>query len=173
MRESLCFALRTPVAVLSSVAPKLPPSATRSLRPRRGFLVCGNLSSFAVPSHWCRSYPYSFVSVFFFFLLPYPGTWGVSCLLGGLRFSASIQKVFCRSCSTCRCISYVFVGRKVISTSYSSAILKLPPQKLPANKYLSIKSLCTRERQSKLLSRKSLYETILQRKLDKFHCFYQ
>ena len=31
--ESLCFALRTPVAVLSSAAPKLPPSATRSLRP--------------------------------------------------------------------------------------------------------------------------------------------
>ena len=29
-----------------------------------------------------------------------------------------------RSCSTCRCISDVFVGRKVISTSYSSPILK-------------------------------------------------
>ena len=27
----------------------------------------------------------------FFFLLPYPGTWGVSCLLGDLRSSASIQ----------------------------------------------------------------------------------
>ena len=27
----------------------------------------------------------------FFFLLPYPGTWGVSCLLGGLRSSASVQ----------------------------------------------------------------------------------
>ena len=33
--------------------------------------------------------------------------------------------MFCRSCSTCRCISDVFVGRKVISTSYSFAILKL------------------------------------------------
>ena len=61
----------------------------------------------------------------FFFLLPYPGTWGVSCLLGGLRSSASVQWVFCRSCSTCRCISDVFVGRKMISTSYSSAILKV------------------------------------------------
>ena len=32
-------------------------------------------------------------SLFFclFFLLPYPGTWGVSCLLGGLRSSASVQ----------------------------------------------------------------------------------
>ena len=26
-----------------------------------------------------------------FFLLPYPGTWGVSCLLGSLRSSANIQ----------------------------------------------------------------------------------
>ena len=124
MWESLRFALRTPVAVLSSVAPKLPPSATCSLCPRRGFTVCGNLSSFTAPSHWCRSGPYSFVSVFSFFFCP-TQVRGVSCLLGGLRSSASVQWVFCRSCSTCRCISDVFVGRKVISTSYSSAILKL------------------------------------------------
>ena len=66
-----------------------------------------------------------FCLCFFFFLLTYPGTWGVFCLLGCLRSSASSQLVFCRSCSTCRCISDAFVGRKVISTSYSSAILKL------------------------------------------------
>ena len=47
-----------------------PPSATRSLRPRRGFLVCGNLSSFTAPFHWCRSHPYSFVSGFPFFFCP-------------------------------------------------------------------------------------------------------
>ena len=88
--------------------------------------MCGNLSSFSAPSHWCRSRPYSLVS-FFFFLLPHPGTWGFSCLLGGLRSSASVQWVFCRSSSTCRCISDGFLGRKVISTSYSSAILKVPP----------------------------------------------
>ena len=58
----------------------------------------------------------------FFFLLSYPGTWGVSCLLGGLTSSASIQWVFYRCSSTCRCISDVSVGRKVISASYSSAI---------------------------------------------------
>ena len=45
VRESLRFALHTPVAALSSVAPKFPPSATRRLLPRWGFLVCGNLSS--------------------------------------------------------------------------------------------------------------------------------
>ena len=67
VRESLRFALRTPVAALSSVALKLPPSATRSLRPRRGFLACGNLSSFTAPSHWCRSCPYSLSLWFFFF----------------------------------------------------------------------------------------------------------
>ena len=68
--ESLHFALRTPLAVLSSVAPKLPPSATCSLRSRRAFLVCRKLSSFTAPSHWCRSCPYSFVSVFSFFFCP-------------------------------------------------------------------------------------------------------
>ena len=70
VRESLRFALRTPVAALSSVALKLPPSTTHSLRPRRGFLVCGNLSSFTAPSQRCRSCPYSFVSVFPFFFCP-------------------------------------------------------------------------------------------------------
>ena len=69
-------------------------------------------------------HPYSFVSASFF-LLPCPGTWGVSCVLGSLRSSASVQYVFCRSYSTCRCISDVFVGRKVISTSYCSAVLKV------------------------------------------------
>ena len=48
-----------------------PPSTTLSLPPRRGFLVCGNLSSFTAPFHWCRSHPYSFVSFFLFsFALP-------------------------------------------------------------------------------------------------------
>ena len=35
--------------------------------------------------------PLFFCLCLFFFLLPYPGTWGVSCLLGGLRSSASVQ----------------------------------------------------------------------------------
>ena len=82
------------------------------------FLLHSSLSEVHVPSLF-------FCFGFFFFLLPYPGTWGVSCPLGSLRSSASVQQVFCRSCSTCRCIFDVFVGRKVISTSYSSAILKV------------------------------------------------
>ena len=59
--------------------------------PAKGLLVCGSYSSFTAPSHWCRSHPYSFVSVFSFFfcstqvrgeLLAF---WEVGCLL--LAFS--------------------------------------------------------------------------------------
>ena len=92
--------------------------------PAKGLPSVWKPSLLTAPSHRCRSRPYSLVS-FFFFLLPYPGTWGVSCLLGGVRSSASVQWMFCGSCSTCRCISYGFVGGKVISASYSSAILKV------------------------------------------------
>ena len=120
VRESLHFAFRTPVAVLSSVAPKLSPSHPLS-SPVKGlpsvwklFLFHNSLPVVQVPSLF-------FCLCFFFYLLPYPGMWGVSCLVGGLRSSASIQLVFCRNCSTCSCISDVFVGRNVISMSYSSA----------------------------------------------------
>ena len=49
----------------------------------------------------------------FLYFLPYLMLW---------IFSASIQKLFCKSCSTCRCIFYIIVGRKVISPSYSSIV---------------------------------------------------
>ena len=82
------------------------------------FLIHSSLPLVQVPSLF-------FCLCYFFFLLPYPSTGGVSCVLGGLTFSASVQWVFCRSSSTCRCISTVSVGRKVISASYSSAIFSL------------------------------------------------
>ena len=124
VRKSLRFALRTPVAALSSAAPKLPPPPP-AVSAREGapsvwtpFLLHGSLPLVQGPSLF-------FCLCFFCFLLPSPGTWGVSCLLGGLRSSASVQWVFCRSSSTCRCVSNVSVGRKVISASYSSAIFFL------------------------------------------------
>ena len=80
----------------------------------RPFLLHSSLPEVQVPFLF-------FCLRFFGVFLPYPGTWGVSCLLGGLRSSASVQLVFCRSCSTCRCISDVYG----ISTAHSSAILKL------------------------------------------------
>ena len=46
------------------------PSAHPCLHQWRGFLVCGNFSSFTAPSQRCRSHPYSFVSVFSFFFCP-------------------------------------------------------------------------------------------------------
>ena len=84
------------------------------------FLLHGSLPLVQVPSLF-------FCLCYFFSLLPYPSMWGFSCLLGGLTFSASVQWVFCRSSSTCRCISNVSVARKVISTSYSSAIFSTSP----------------------------------------------
>ena len=44
--------------------------ATPHLRHWRGFLVCGNFSSFTAPSQRCRSHPYYFVSVFSFLFCP-------------------------------------------------------------------------------------------------------
>ena len=46
------------------------PTATPHLHQWRGFLVCGNIFSFTAPSLRCRSRPYSFVSVFYFFFCP-------------------------------------------------------------------------------------------------------
>ena len=48
------------------------------------FLLHSSLPLVQVPSLF-------FCLCFFFFLLPYPGTCGVSCLLGSLRSSASVQ----------------------------------------------------------------------------------
>ena len=75
VRDSLRFALRTPVAALSSVAPKLPPPPP-AVSAREGapsvwkpFLLHSSLPLGQVPSLF-------FCLCFFFFLLPYPGTWG-------------------------------------------------------------------------------------------------
>ena len=124
MRESLRFALRTSVAALlrgSKASPLRHPQS----QPAKGlpsawkpFLLHSSLPLVQVLSLF-------FCLCYFFFLLPYPSTGGASCLFGGRTFSASIQWVFCRSSSTCRCISTVSVGRKVISASYSSAIFSL------------------------------------------------
>ena len=48
------------------------------------FLLHSSLPVVQVPSLF-------FCLCFFFFLLPYPGTWGVSCLLRSLRSSARVQ----------------------------------------------------------------------------------
>ena len=50
----------------------------------------------------------------------------MGCLSGCLMSSASIQKLFCGICSAFKCSFDEFVGEKVVSPSYSSAILALP-----------------------------------------------
>ena len=81
------------------------------------FLLHSSLPLVQVPSLF-------FCLCFFFFLFALPRYMG-----SFLPFERS--EVLCQrsvgvlNCSTCRCISDVFVGRKVISTSYSSAILKV------------------------------------------------
>ena len=108
----LCGSEASPLCHPQSLPVKGLPSAWKP------FLLHGSLPLVQVSSLF-------FCLCYFFFLLPYPSTWGFSCLLGGLTFSASIQWVFCRSSSTCKCISSVSVGRKVISASYSFAIFSL------------------------------------------------
>ena len=60
----------------------------------------------------------------------------MGCFSGHLMSSASDQKLFCEICSAFNYSFDEFVGEKVVSPSYSSAILA-PPQKCMYNfKYL-------------------------------------
>ena len=86
--ESLRFALCTPVAVLSSIAPKLPSSATCSLRPERVFLVCGNLSSSQLPPTVAGPIPI-LLSLLFLFSFALPRYVGSFLLFGR-------SEVFCQ-----------------------------------------------------------------------------
>ena len=51
----------------------------------------------------------------------------LGCVSGCLMSSAGIQKLFCGIYSTFKCSFDEFVGEKVFSPSYCSAILALPP----------------------------------------------
>ena len=63
------------------------------------FLLCGDFSSFLTPSPGWASVPKSFASVFVFYILSYLLLKRSGCLSGCLVSSASIQKLFCGSCS--------------------------------------------------------------------------
>ena len=58
----------------------------------------------------------------------------ISCFSGCLMSSAGIQKLFCGIYSAFKCSFDEFVGEKVVSLSYSSAILGPPP---PPHKFLT------------------------------------
>ena len=86
------------------------------------FLVFGNFS-FKTPSSGRVSVPNSFVSLFIFYILSYILLKTMGFFSWCLMSSASFQKLFCGVCSAFKCSFNEFVGEKVVSPSYSSAIL--------------------------------------------------
>ena len=93
-------------------------------------LVFGNFSLFKTPFPGWSSVPTSFVSFFVFNIFSYLLSKTMGCFSGCLMSSASIQKLFCGIYLAFKCSFDEFVGEKVFSQSYSSAILAPPPVQL-------------------------------------------
>ena len=68
-----------------------------------------------------------FVSFFVFYIFSYLLLKTMGCFSGCLMSSAGIHKLFCGVFSAFKCSFDAFVGEKVVSPSYSSAILGPPP----------------------------------------------
>ena len=75
------------------------------------------------PIQGWSSVPTSFVSLFIFYIFSYLLLKAMGCFSGLLMSSAGIQKLFCGIYSAFKCSFDEFVGEKVVSPSYSSAIL--------------------------------------------------
>ena len=73
------------------------------------------------------STPTSFVSLFVFYIIFYLLSKKMGCFSGCLMSSVGIQKLFSGIFSAFKCSFDEFVGEKVVSPSYSSAILGPPP----------------------------------------------
>ena len=82
---------------------------------------------FKTPFLGRSSLPTSFVSFFVFYIFSYLFLKTTSCFSGCLMSSAGIQKLFCGIYSALKCSFDEFVREKVVSPSYSSAILGPPP----------------------------------------------
>ena len=93
-----------------------------------GFLLFGNFSSFTTPFPWWVSIPNSLISLFVFYILSYLLLKRIGCLSGYLESSTSVQKLLCGSCSSFKWSFDEFVGEKVVSLLYSSAILGHPTE---------------------------------------------
>ena len=92
-----------------------------------GFLVFGNFSSFMTPSPGRISIPNTFVSLSIFYILSYLLSKTMGYLSGCMVSTTSIQKLYCGICSKFKWSFNEFLGEKVVSPSYSSTILGLPP----------------------------------------------
>ena len=121
--------------MLPSVLPRLTTDSAV-----RVFLVFGNFSLFKTPFLGWSSVPTSFVSLFIFYIFSYLLSKTLSCCSGCLMSSTSIQKLFCGIYSAFKCSSDEFVGEKVVSLSYSPAILG-PPLALFLISSASVKSI--------------------------------
>ena len=107
------------------------------------FLVFGNFSLFKTPFLGQSSVPTSFVSFFVFYIFSYLFLKTMICFSGCLMSSASIQKLFCGIYSAFKCSFDEFMGKKVVSPSYSSTILGLPPDHRFWRDLWSMLLLCT------------------------------
>ena len=84
---------------------------------------CLENSSIKTPFPGQVSVPSFFVSLFIFYILSCLLSKTMGCFSGRLMSSASGQKLFCEVCSAFSCSFDEFVGEKVVSPSYSSALL--------------------------------------------------
>ena len=81
---------------------------------------------FKTPFPGRSSVPTSFVSFFVFYIFSCLILKKMGCFSGCLMSSAGIEKLFCGIYSVFKCSFDEYVGEKVVSPSYSSAILGQP-----------------------------------------------
>ena len=77
--------------------------------------------------------PFPLSLFFIFYIFSYLFLKAMICFSGCLMSSASIQKLSCGVCSALKCSFEEFVRKKVVSPSYSSAILGPPPTRILNN----------------------------------------
>ena len=84
---------------------------------------------------WIRKLWYIYTMEYYYFFVFYIFSYLLSktmgCFSECLMSSASIQKLFCGIYSAFKCSFDEFVGEKVFSPTYSSAILAPPPHSIP------------------------------------------
>ena len=87
---------------------------------------CLETSSLRTPFLGQVSVPNSFISLFIFYILSYLLLKKMGFFSWHLMSSASDQKLFCGVCAAFKCSFNEFVGEKVVSPPYFSAILAPP-----------------------------------------------
>ena len=109
--------------MLPSVVPRLATDSAVRVFPG----VWKLLFFFKTPFPGWSSVPTSFVSLFIFYIFSYLLSKTMGCFSGCLMSSADIQKLFCGIYLVFKCSFDEFVGEKVVSLSYSSAIFSYVP----------------------------------------------